>query len=43
MVQGKNGAVRGWLFPDQGQASPWDEPPSEGPWLHAGKKARARQ
>ena len=35
MVQGKNRAAKGWSFPDQGQVSPWEGPPSEGPWLPA--------
>jgi len=31
--------VRGWLCP-RSQVSPWDGPPIEGPWLHAGKNLR---
>ena len=37
-VSGKWG-TRGWSCP-RSQASSWDVPPSEGPWLHAGKNSR---
>ena len=34
--------VRGWSRP-RNWASAWDRPPSDGSWLHAGKKSRASQ